>query len=1227
MPKPKDARIWNEDLFAALEARYQKSLREGKRDAHTWQKGMGQISAVRKDIYCFSNGRIANLPNDLSKTVTRLCEDVIRGVKNVYPDGHVPSNGGGGGHGYHAGISAASASPVRSVRGNAVGSVVCANCGSSDVERHDEAQVFVCGDCGNVIESAGAMGGSVASFAPVVAPSVASATGNNPYSNDNYMKKIKIRGGAFAILMAFHHSQTDVLLKSQIIREGQKFCDEQMEANYMAGRPHGAWSGMKTLKDHNFITEEGKAQYTDRGWRSAPHKFTLTRNGRMFIEALLANRPEADAARRQAAGIGAGARSTFGQPSVRVGGGGNAYASPAGHTLNHIPPGAQIIGPIGGAYTSPGGTNGTSRNAEKDRAELEDWMETATVGESKLFDVGKDRRLKLHRLCDSLMEARPGLILTHSSVGQGRSRALTIQLVRLPTGAVGRKRSYSPGFFAEDIQASANQSPAQKRSRTFTPAHNAGMAAIKRQEQAEMAKEEENLKRALAESANMATASTPKRRHNHNSGVEIIDAGENDEEAILQRVIRESLRESERKPPPTKQTDCDVVDMLDSDDNDDRKIPASGGSARRKIDLSESNDGSGEDDNDVIEINDSQDDPIDLLDSQPQALDDFSSDSDDSLPQASGLHSTPLTGKRQSASVAKNSSNARVVDNHNGDEEVVLLETDIEGDKSVNASDETALNAHVAQMRDYVLSVIIDNRERNRNATPRAMRLELTRHFASGPLSAVWPNGWPLAQVEEEQLAFGDFGFSMIHNRSGERKRLDISIERKRANDLVQRSCDGDHLTQLRRMQQSGSLSFLLIEYDTKLTSAMVAYNSNDREGFDPLDSTITCEEDVYRMFGRAMLTSESIRFIQTKDEQSTLRSVGALGIIAASAPEVSAEKMIAKKPGGVQVLNDLLKQGGIPWRMAQRVARAVGGIDDLKELYDCCCDNDAKSNLLCHLVSLDGDSQLQGGLKSTAKGWSEAIHQIVMDPNNEKGRGRLNGEAALLLHKELVEDHGQYLHILYQHGCTPDEALDRVLSSSVSDTEDTVRSRFVSIHLTRDQAAKYFPSFGNADSFYKLAIAPGESPNDGHIAMRAVGGHHASKTLLVYEMEGTELADIVKTTWENFSGGSDFLSLTEKIAQRVDSRCRKSRSIQGKHQRVLLLCGLSSALDALARNSGYRLETRTVVDMVLSNLMVRRNVVVVQALRKSADDRVKVVQQLALACLHHGLLIEKCTV
>ena len=328
--------------------------------------------------------------------------------------------------------------------------------------------------------------------------------------------------------------------------------------------------------------------------------------------------------------------------------------------------------------------------------------------------------------------------------------------------------------------------------------------------------------------------------------------------------------------------------------------------------------------------------------------------------------------------------------------------------------------------------------------------------------------------------------------------------------------------------------------------------------------------------------------------------------------------------------MNDILKQGGIPWRMAQRVARVIGGIPDLENLYDSCCDEEAKSNLVCHLVSLAGDTQLQGDLKSSPRGWSEAIYRIVMSSKgvNGKKKGMLNGEAALLLHKDLIEDHGKYLGVLYQHGCTPDEALDRVLNSSTSSAENMSHSRFVSIHLTKDQAEQYFPLSAGSEAFYKLTLSSDDSLAGAPITIRAVGGLHASKRLLVYEMEGSELTDIVQDVWKGFSGGSDFVVLAERIAQRIDGRCDNSRSSsKDNSQKVLMLCGLNYALDAIARKPGYRVESRTVVDMVLSNLMIRRNMAVVQALRKNAEDRKKLVQQLALACLHHGLLVERSTV
>ena len=105
--------------------------------------------------------------------------------------------------------------------------------------------------------------------------------------------------------MAFHHSQTDVLLKTQICAQAQKFCDEAMEANFMAGRPYGAWKSMSTLKTHQLVSEQGFRRCTTRGWRDSKHQYTLTQKGKLFIEALLTMRPEAEAARRHSLGLGA----------------------------------------------------------------------------------------------------------------------------------------------------------------------------------------------------------------------------------------------------------------------------------------------------------------------------------------------------------------------------------------------------------------------------------------------------------------------------------------------------------------------------------------------------------------------------------------------------------------------------------------------------------------------------------------------------------------------------------------------------------------------------------------------------------------------------------------------------------------------------------------------------------------------------------------------------------
>ena len=101
-----------------------------------------------------------------------------------------------------------------------------------------------------------------------------------------------------------------------------------------------------------------------------------------------------------------------GSPAFRA----NNVASPFGnnrfgHTAashTHMPPSSSSTTRI---------SDSKSKNIYSDKTELEEWIATAEVGDRKNFKAGKDRRKKLHDLCDALQRKEQGLILTHSSSG------------------------------------------------------------------------------------------------------------------------------------------------------------------------------------------------------------------------------------------------------------------------------------------------------------------------------------------------------------------------------------------------------------------------------------------------------------------------------------------------------------------------------------------------------------------------------------------------------------------------------------------------------------------------------------------------------------------------------------------------------------------------------------------------------------------------------------------
>jgi hypothetical protein len=351
MPRARDAKVWNEDLVRACEARYEMAVRAGDRRQFMWREGSQTIQGVRKDIYTFASGRIVNMPEKgLTKTVRALLEAVIRGQTEILPDG----------------------------------------------------------------------------YAEAIAQGAKPA--GNPFENHPYLKNIAARSGAYAILMAFHHSPVKNLSKDEICRRAQPYCDSDMKENFHAGRLHGAWAGHKTLVKHGFISlvAGGPRHIEGVGFRTQAHIYTLTRDGEQFIELLLQKFPQGAANATAQTAAAANSGHAFGGADlggVAFGGARSPFRSP-GHTCR----------------ARPASTKATRTNelAQGDEEKLLAWITAgAQVGDTMDFKVGKARRKQLHDACDALQRELPGLRLDHSSAFEtdtSNRRVLTITILQRPIG-------------------------------------------------------------------------------------------------------------------------------------------------------------------------------------------------------------------------------------------------------------------------------------------------------------------------------------------------------------------------------------------------------------------------------------------------------------------------------------------------------------------------------------------------------------------------------------------------------------------------------------------------------------------------------------------------------------------------------------------------------------------------------------------------------------------------
>ena len=79
MPRARDAKVWNEDLVRALEAKRCEAVQNRSRQEFMWQSALRDVEACRKEIYVTSTNKIVNLPKFAQKTVREFLEAVMRG--------------------------------------------------------------------------------------------------------------------------------------------------------------------------------------------------------------------------------------------------------------------------------------------------------------------------------------------------------------------------------------------------------------------------------------------------------------------------------------------------------------------------------------------------------------------------------------------------------------------------------------------------------------------------------------------------------------------------------------------------------------------------------------------------------------------------------------------------------------------------------------------------------------------------------------------------------------------------------------------------------------------------------------------------------------------------------------------------------------------------------------------------------------------------------------------
>lgn len=864
-----------------------------------------------------------------------------------------------------------------------------------------------------------------------------------------------MRGGAYAILMAFHHSSTKTLSKPQICQLAQPYCDEDMDADFHAGRMHGAWAANKTLLKHHLLTTEGNnRQYIHGvGFRSnGCASFTLTSDGEQFTEAMLRK---------------------FGGRTQR-------------------------------------GATGRS---------------SSTMTKAAVFST------------QDLFTGTPQLVTAQPPSRRTTMKEEFVSPVKRPFAGTGYKLdAASPG----------------KRIR---PAEAAAAAALARAACQDSKRSSNVVPRSLftptptSESSRtfISEKASPAGRRLFNNSVTIIEEDSDDEIPPPSLFAKKQPLEISRRRLGGNLKAFDLSGDSDSD-SDDYGTPGFASDAR---DIKPRKDSS------VVDLcgeeYDSKEPAIRMAPNDVICLD---SDDDEKPAYRQGLVVNPY-------------------------------------DTEVGTSTE--------------FTFCIDDRERIRNAAPRRLRTELSRLLETGCLKSVWPEALKDPTVNEVQLRFGDFSFLLGSQR------LDVVVERKQIRDLVQRSTQGDHWKQLAKMRDNFRHAVFLIEVDPREAARFTAHGSQNLEGWNAYNTVIDDEKSYYLFMCRALLSHRSVKFIQTREFQSSLRAVGALGLMAAFLDIVLKEdpEHNARPVDQCAQLKKRLIAGGLPDALADRVARECGSARHLDSLYQECFDQECKESLLLPLVESIGIEHLAAGEKSS---WSDAIFRTFYSVHSDVS----NAATSYRKFQPIVTDHGELLSALHMD-LDAEAALDAMLSKPKKDACHFRRR--VNITLCEDQAALL--PLPKPESFFTLATSAVQpyGASVPTMVFKTSSGALCSPDLFVQIISGSFFVNEVKAAMRQID--SEHVKVARLAGSSIVKACTLPGRMSTTCRKILIIHGMSSALEAEAKKAGYQAELKALLDVVTADLMLEHDIVVLQALRQNADVEM-ILEQLALACFHYQMLTEK---